>query len=150
MYPTRAVGPKFYGLPKIHKIGTPRPIISSRGSIAYRVVKELASIMCPLGGQSPHHLKNIYYFVQHIKEVKLEPGKVMTSCDVKVLFTSYPMDPSIIVVKQKIQKDPLLTKDQHIHTTNNHIPSFASKTHTSSSKVSIMNKVPWCCHGFSH
>ena len=33
--------PKFYGLPKIHKTGTPlRPIVSSRGSMAYGVAKE--------------------------------------------------------------------------------------------------------------
>ena len=32
LYPTSAVPPKFYGLPKIHKAGTPlRPIVSSRG-----------------------------------------------------------------------------------------------------------------------
>ena len=31
MYPTSCVPPKFYGLPKIHKTGTPlRPIVSSR------------------------------------------------------------------------------------------------------------------------
>ena len=32
LYTTSAVPPKFYGLPKIHKTGTPlRPIVSSRG-----------------------------------------------------------------------------------------------------------------------
>ena len=32
MYPTGCVPPKFYGLPKIHKTGTPlRPIVSSQG-----------------------------------------------------------------------------------------------------------------------
>ena len=31
MYPTGCTAPKFYGLPKIHKTGTPlRPIVSSR------------------------------------------------------------------------------------------------------------------------
>ena len=36
LYPTSAVPPKFYGLPKIHKAGTPlRPIVSNRGSITY-------------------------------------------------------------------------------------------------------------------
>ena len=58
-YPTNAVPPKFYGLPKIHKTGTPlRPIVSSRGSITYGVAKELAHIIKPLLGQSPHNLKN--------------------------------------------------------------------------------------------
>ena len=41
MYPTGAVPPTFYGLPKIHKRGIPlRPIVSSRGSISYEVAKE--------------------------------------------------------------------------------------------------------------
>ena len=91
--PTSAVDPKFYGLPKIHNIGTPlRPIVSSRESITYGVTKELANIICPLVGQSQHHLKNTQHFVQHRKELKLEPGEVLTSYDVKALFTSVPMD----------------------------------------------------------
>ena len=46
LYPTSALPPKFYGLPKIHKTGTPlRPIVSSRGSITYGVAKELAHII---------------------------------------------------------------------------------------------------------
>ena len=58
VYPTSAVPPKFYGLPKMHKVDTPlRPIVSSSGSITYGVAKKLANIICPLVGQSPHHLK---------------------------------------------------------------------------------------------
>ena len=58
LYPTSVVPPKFYGLPKIHKTGTPlRPIVSSRGSITYGIAKELAHIIKPLVGQSPHHPK---------------------------------------------------------------------------------------------
>ena len=54
MYPTGAVPPKFYGLPKIHKRGIPlRPIVSSRGSISYEVAKELARILKPLVDSSP-------------------------------------------------------------------------------------------------
>ena len=58
MYPTGCVPPKFYGLPKIHKPDTPlRPIVSSCGSVTYGVAKELAKILKPLVGQSPHHIK---------------------------------------------------------------------------------------------
>ena len=60
VYLTSAVPPKFYGLPKIHKVGTPlRPMVSSRCSIAYGLVKELANIIHPLVGQSPNHLKTL-------------------------------------------------------------------------------------------
>ena len=40
LYPTGAGSPKFYGLPKIHKEGTPlRPIISSIGAVIYSTSK---------------------------------------------------------------------------------------------------------------
>ena len=110
VYPHQCGFTMFYGLPKIHKVGTPlRHIVSSRGFITYWVAKELANIICPLAGQSPHYLKNTH-FAQHIKEVKLEPGEVITSCDVKTPFSSVPMDPSINIIKQKLQQDPLLTQ----------------------------------------
>ena len=57
MYPTGCVPPKFYGLPKIHKPDKPlRPIVSSCGSVTYGVAKELAKILKPLVGKSPHHI----------------------------------------------------------------------------------------------
>ena len=57
-YPISAVPPKFYGLPKIHKVGTPvRAIVSCRGSITYGVAKELAYIIKPLVHQPPTTLK---------------------------------------------------------------------------------------------
>ena len=45
MYPTGCVPPKFYGLPKIHKLDTSlRPITSSCGSVTYGMAKELGKI----------------------------------------------------------------------------------------------------------
>ena len=73
LYPTGAVTPKFYGLPKIHKGGIPlRPIVSSRGSISYKVAKELARILKLLFGSYPHHIKNTGDFIEQIKQVKLQ------------------------------------------------------------------------------
>ena len=44
----------FYGLLKIHKIGTPlRPIVSSKGLFEYGVAKVLAKVLKPLVGKSP-------------------------------------------------------------------------------------------------
>ena len=72
------------------------------------MAKVLAGIICPLVGQSPHHLKNTQHFVEHIKQVRLEPGEVITSYDVKALFTSVPVDPFIQIVQQKLSQDPTL------------------------------------------
>ena len=59
MYPTGCMASKFYGLPKIHKIGTLlRPIVSSRGSVTYGVAKVLTKVLKPLVGKSlPSHTK---------------------------------------------------------------------------------------------
>ena len=98
--------PKFYGLPKIHKAGTPlRPIVSSRGSITYGVAKELSHIIKPLVGQSPHHLRNTQDFIQQLQGKKLEAGDIITSYDVKTLFTLVPVQPAIQIVKQRLQQD---------------------------------------------
>ena len=43
----------------------------------------------------------------------------MTSYDVKALFTSVPVDPSINIVKQKLLKD-IAPKDEHVHPTYHH------------------------------
>ena len=81
--------------------------MSSRGSITYGVAKELPYIIKPLVGQSPHHLKNTH-FIQQLQTKRLEPGEVITSFDVKALFTSVPVAPSIQIVKQKLSQDPTL------------------------------------------
>ena len=50
--------PKFYGLPKIHKEGTPlRPIVDSINSVRYQISKKLATILTPLVGNE-FHIKN--------------------------------------------------------------------------------------------
>ena len=101
--------PNFMASPKVHKVSTPlKPIVSCRGSITYGVAKVLAGIICPLVGQSPHHLKNTQPFVDHIIQVKLEPGEVITSFDVKALFTSVPVDLSTQIVHHKLSQDPTL------------------------------------------
>ena len=46
--------------------------------------------------------------MEHIKQVKLEAGEVITSFDVKALFTSEPVDPSIQIVQQKLLQDTTL------------------------------------------
>ena len=73
LYPTGAVSPKFYGLPKIHKPGIPlRPIVSSIGTVTYNTAKELAKILKPLVGMSAHHVQNTMGSVEQLKDVRLK------------------------------------------------------------------------------
>ena len=111
MYPTGVSPPKFYGLPKIHKKNIPlRPIISSIGSVTYRVAKELARIINPLMGCSPHHVNNSKQFADEMKEMKLEEGECITSYNVTALFTSIPIPSALDITKKKLEQDAELSK----------------------------------------
>ena len=111
MYPTGTVAPTFYGFTKIHKRDIPlRPIMSSRGSINYEVAKELARILRPLVGKSPHHIKNTGDFVQQVRGIKLQPTESITSYDVSALFTSLPIESAIIIIRNKLELDPELNQ----------------------------------------
>ena len=110
MYPTGDVSPKYDGLPKIHKAGTPlRPIISSTGTATYNTAKELARILKPLVGTSIHHVQNTRDFIKQIKDVRLKDGENIISYDVTSLFTSVPIKPALDIIQQR------LTKDQDLH-----------------------------------
>ena len=109
MYPTGCVPPKFYGLPKIHKPGTPlRPIVSSCGSVTYGVARKLAKILKSLVGKSSHHINSTLDFVEQAKQFKLEPGECLSSYDVCALFTSVPIDPALKIIKDLLDKDNTL------------------------------------------
>ena len=109
MYPTGCVPPKFYGLPKIHKPDTPlRPIVSSCGPVTYGVAKELAKVLKPLVGKSPHHITSIQDFGEQAKQIILEPGECLSSYDVSALFTSVPIDPALTIIKDLLEKDTTL------------------------------------------
>ena len=112
MYPTGAVAPTFYGLPKIHRRDILlRPTVSSRDSINYEVAKELSRILRPLVGNSPHHIKNTSDFVQQLKGNTLQANECITSYDVSAHFASVPIDPAINIIRKKLELD------QELHTT---------------------------------
>ena len=109
MYPTGCVPTKFYGLPKIHKPDTPlRPIVSHCGSVTYGVAKELAKILKPLVGKSPHHITSTQDFVEQVRHIKLEPGECLSCYDGSALFTSVPIDPALNTIKDPLDKDTTL------------------------------------------
>ena len=105
LYPTGAGSPKFYGLPKVHKEGIPlRPIVSSIGAVSYETSKELARILKPLVGMSPHHVHNTQDLIEQIKDIKLKEDQCMMSYDVKALFTSVPIQSALNTI-QKLLED---------------------------------------------
>ena len=109
LYPTSAVPPNSMACPKstkqVHPLG---PLFPVGGPSPMALPKELAHIIKPLVGQSPHHLKNTQHFIQQLQGKKLEPGEVITSFDVKALFTSVPVKLAIQIVKQRLQQENTL------------------------------------------
>ena len=96
----------FYGLPKIHKPDTPlRPIVSRCGSVTYGVAKELAKILKPLVGKSPHCNNSTQDFVEQAKHITLAPGECLSFYDVSALFTSVPVDSALMTIKDLLEKD---------------------------------------------
>ena len=142
LYPTGAGSPKFYGLPKIHKEGIPlRPIVSSIGAVSYETSKELARILKPLVGKSPHHVHNTQDFIEQIKDIKLK-DQCMVSYDVKALFTSVPIQPALNTIQNLLEDD----KDLHQRTTmcvKNIITllEFCLKAHILPSKSGALNSM---------
>ena len=70
--------------------------------------KELATILKPLVGKSPHHINSTQDFVEQARQFKLEPGECLSSYDVSALFTSVPIDPALSIIKDLLEKDTTL------------------------------------------
>ena len=82
--------------------------MSSCGSVTYGVAKELAKILKPLVGKSPHHINSTQDFVEQVKHITLAPGECLSSYDVSALFTSVPVDPTLNIIKDLLEKDHTL------------------------------------------
>ena len=72
------------------------------------MAKELAKILKPLVGKSPHHINSTQDFVEQVKHITLAPGECLSSYDVSALFTSVPVDPALNIIKDLLEKDHTL------------------------------------------
>ena len=109
LYPTTEAPPKFYGLPKVHKINNPlRPIVSSIGTITCSCTKHLADILSPLVGKTKHHVANSQAFADCIKDERVEDDEELRSYDVTALFTSVPVDKALYVIQSRLGSDKTL------------------------------------------
>jgi len=92
---------KMYGLPKIHKEGTPmRPVISTIGSANHKVAKVLNKFLAPFNNDE-FVCKDVFSFTEKINTLSAQENDFMASFDVKSLFTMIPLDETIdLCVKQ--------------------------------------------------
>ena len=97
--------------------------MSSCGLVTYGVAKELAKILKPLVGKSPHHINSTQDFVEQVRHITLAPGECLSSYDVSAIFTSVSIDPALNIIKDLLQKDPTL-KDRTVMGVNDIILLF--------------------------
>ena len=104
--------PAFYGLPKIHKPDPVpvRPIVSACGSVTYDIAKYAAEILSPLVGKTVHHIKNSKEFHQKVTQLVLEDDEIITSYDVKALFTCIPPKDALEIARQYLENDTTLSQ----------------------------------------
>ena len=57
---------------------------------------------------SQHHINSTQDFVEQAKHITLAPGECLSSYDVSALFTSVPVDPSLNIIKDLLEKDHTL------------------------------------------
>ena len=78
--------PRFYGLPKIHKVNVPlRPIASFVNSPTYNISKILSKIIKPVMTNS-FSVKNSIDFIDRIKDVVIEEDDILVSFDEPFYF----------------------------------------------------------------
>ncbi len=76
--------------------------------MTYNLAKFAASILGPLVGKSPHHVRNTSDFVDKLKNSRVQPSEIVTSYDVVALFTSIPVKSAVDVIRQKLTADSSL------------------------------------------
>ena len=83
-------------------------IVSSRNSVTYGMANVLAKVLKPLLGKSSHHIQSTRDFVNRLKGVTLLLGEGLCSYDDTTLFTSFPIDKSIDIIKDLLEQDDTL------------------------------------------
>lgn len=98
-----------YGLPKVHKSQTPlRPILSAIGTAGYSISKYLVPFLSPIT-INDFTIKDSFSFAKDIVNFQNCNDYVMTSFDIKSLFTNIPLDETI-----KIACNLLYDNDQFV------------------------------------
>ena len=112
IYPSAANIPVMYGLPKIHKAGSPlRPILSMVGCFNHAFAQWIGRKLVDL--RQAKHVTKDSFSLDFLKESHLN-GQYFVSYDVVSLFTNIPLDETInLIIDQLYPKTPgLAAKDQ--------------------------------------
>lgn len=85
--------PKFYGLPKIHKTGTPmRPITSTKGAPGHHISKTFNLLVNEVFPVTDWHIRDSYHFAKYMKGIEINENDRLVSFDVVSMFSSIPYE----------------------------------------------------------
>ncbi|BHF75226.1 hypothetical protein SprV_0501832100 [Sparganum proliferum] len=105
MKPKDSAIARFYGLPKVHKPGTPlRPIVSLRGTPTFGLAKWLFQRLKFLTQGSETTIHSAERFLEKLQGIRLTDDEVMVSFDVISLFTSIPQHLAIETVQTLLEQ----------------------------------------------
>ena len=104
--PTGTQPLRFYGLPKIHKDGTPmRPIVSYTRTPLYEISKYITNILKPYGKLKQQHTHSSKSFFAFICQQNIERDEIMVSFDVTSLYTTIPIDQALLIIRDLLEHD---------------------------------------------
>lgn len=89
--------PIFYGLPKLHKTGTPlRPIVSGCDGPTDKLSKYLTHFIQPLAEKTSSYIRDSKHFIQLLQNVDQLPSNTfLITADVTSLYTNIPHNEGI-------------------------------------------------------
>ena len=130
LYSSDSLCIRFYGLPKIHKLGIPlRPIVSFVNSPTYVISGYLAWILSPVVGNTDYTVKNSCKFADFIRDKTLNSREELVSFDVVSLFTKIPVDLATKVADERLREYASLGQRTSLPVEDIvHLLSFCPKT----------------------
>ena len=100
--------PRFYGLPKLHKVGNKmRPITNCINSPSYKIAKWLVSEFKGLKKFKNYSVKNLFEVVEKTKNLFLEQQDRLISFDVCALFPSIPRERMLNLLEKWLKENEL-------------------------------------------
>ena len=74
------------------------------------VTREYGRILGPVVGKTVHHIKDSVDLANKLRDVTIPPNYSLCSFDLVVMYTNIPQDPTLELVKQRLEADRDLAK----------------------------------------
>ena len=85
-----------------------RPVINQICDPTYKLCKELQRIIHPLAIKAKSYIRDSRHFKQMLKDVQFEEQFIQLSFDIRSLFPSIPVKPTLSIIHKKLQNDKTL------------------------------------------